>query len=173
MHRDSELAVQAKDIRRNLRKRLPCLRTAAHLEGPAAPLRREDPAIRPGPAPDAARTRMALDGPDFLQALPAALSVTDAEGWRPVLGPGRRCGSWRAHRADGTPLPHDCRPMAVALRENRELRDMDAIAERPVGSRVRLTSYPTLLRSASNIPVGVRNILIDISPFQGRDNQAC
>lgn len=59
-----------------------------------------------------------------------AVYTTDAEGWltyyndaacdlwgfRPVLGKARWCGSWRLYEHDGTPVPHDESPMAVALR---------------------------------------------------------
>ena len=58
---------------------------------------------------------------DLLEALPAALYLTDATGhltfynraaadlwgWCPDLGSARWCGSWRLFWPDGTQLPHD------------------------------------------------------------------
>src|SRR5919108_3513471 len=85
---------------------------------------------------------------DVLQALPVAVYTTDAAGritfyneaaaelWghRPALNSDQWCGSWKLFRPDGSPLPHDECPMAVALREGRPVRDIEAVAERPDGS---------------------------------------
>ncbi|HEX3414142.1 MAG TPA: PAS domain S-box protein, partial [Stellaceae bacterium] len=73
------------------------------------------------------------------------------------------CVSWRLCRPDGTPLPHDECPMAVALREDRPVRGVEVIAERPDGTRVHLLPYPTPLRDSSGALVGAVNVLIDIT----------
>ena len=84
---------------------------------------------------------------ELLNALPAAVYTTDAAGrltyyneaaaelWghRPVPGSTVWCGSWKLYWPDGTPLPHGDCPMAVALREDRPVRGMEAICERPDG----------------------------------------
>ena len=73
---------------------------------------------------------------EVLEALPAAVYLTDAAGhltfynraaadlwgWRPDLGSTKWCGSWRLFWLDGTPLPHDQCPMAVAIQQNRQVR---------------------------------------------------
>ena len=73
---------------------------------------------------------------ELLDALPAAVYTTDAAGrityyndaaaslWghRPTLGSSEWCGSWKLFWPDGTPLPHDECPMAVALKEDRAVR---------------------------------------------------
>ena len=114
---------------------------------------------------------------DLLEALPAALYTTDAAGrityynqaaadmWghRPVLGQSEWCGSWKLYWADGTPLPHDQCPMAMALKENRPIRGMEAIAERPDGTRVPFIPFPSPLHDASGALVGGVNMLVDIS----------
>ncbi|MGE0120915.1 MAG: PAS domain S-box protein [Dongiaceae bacterium] len=114
---------------------------------------------------------------DLLEALPAAVYTTDAAGritfyndaaadlWgcRPQLGKSEWCGSWRLYWPDGTPMPHDQCPMAMALREGRSIRGMDAIAERPDGSRVHFLPYPTPLYDKSGVVVGAVNMLVDIS----------
>jgi PAS domain-containing protein len=119
---------------------------------------------------------------DLLEALPLAVYATDAEGWitfyneaaaalwgrSPVLGRERWCGSWRIYRTDGTVLPHDCCPMAIALLENRAIRDMEAVAERPDGTRIRFLPYPTPLRDASEKLIGAVNILVELDPPHGR-----
>ena len=122
----------------------------------------------------------ALSGPDFRQvvdALPAAVYVTDAEGrityyneaaaslWghRPPLGDGQWCGSWRLFWSDGTPMAHDDCPMAQAIKEGRAIRGVDAIAERPDGSRVRFMPFPTPLRDETGTLIGAVNMLVDIT----------
>jgi len=114
---------------------------------------------------------------ELLEALPAAIYTTDAAGritfynqaalemWgcRPELGKSEWCGSWRLYWPDGTPMRHDECPMAVALKENRAVRDAEAIAERPDGSRVSFIPYPTPLRDESGTLVGAVNMLVDIT----------
>jgi PAS domain S-box-containing protein len=113
----------------------------------------------------------------LLDALPAAIYTTDAEGRitfyneacvdfsgrRPELGTDEWCVSWRLYTADGAPMAHDQCPMAVALRENRPVRGAEAVAERPDGSRVPFIPYPTPLRDASGAVVGAVNMLVDIT----------
>jgi PAS domain S-box-containing protein len=97
---------------------------------------------------------------ELLEAMPAAVYTTDAagritfynqaavelSGRRPKLGIDQWCVTWRLRRPDGTPMPHEECPMAVALRENRPIRGAEAIAERPDGTRVPFIPYPTPLR---------------------------
>ncbi|MGB9063352.1 MAG: PAS domain-containing protein [Pseudolabrys sp.] len=93
---------------------------------------------------------------ELLDALPAAVYTTDAAGrityyndaaaslWghRPTLGSSEWCGSWKLFWPDGTPLPHDECPMAVALKEDRAVRGTEAAAERPDGTRVPFIPLP-------------------------------
>ncbi|WP_162146105.1 PAS domain S-box protein [Inquilinus limosus] len=117
---------------------------------------------------------------EILQALPAAIYMTDAAGritfyneaaaelWgcRPELGKSEFCGSWKLYWPDGTPLPHDQCPMALALQQGRAIRGMEAVAERPDGTRVPFIPYPTPLFDASGRLVGAVNMLVDISERQ-------
>lgn len=114
---------------------------------------------------------------DLLKALPVAVYTTDAAGlitfynqaaaelWgcHPELGKSAFCGSWKLYRPDGRPLAHDECPMAISLREQRAVRNSEAIAERPDGSRVPFIPYPTPLYDRSGHFVGAMNVLIDIS----------
>ncbi len=114
---------------------------------------------------------------ELLHALPAAIYITDAEGritfyneaaaamWgcRPNLNSDQWCGSWRLFWPDGTPLPHDQCPMAIALRENRPINGMEAAAERPDGTRVPFMAFPSPLRDATGKVVGGVNMLVDIT----------
>ena len=60
-------------------------------------------------------------------------------------------------------MPHDECPMAIALKEGRIIRGAEAIAERPDGTRIWFTPYPTpLFDDAGNITGGI-NMLVDIT----------
>lgn len=112
-----------------------------------------------------------------LDALPAAIYLTDAEGRvthynraciafagrTPEPGRDRWCVSHRLFTIEGEPLPHDRCPMAVAIRHRREVRGIEAIAERPDGSRVRFQPFPTLLFDADGRLGGAVNMLIDVT----------
>jgi len=114
----------------------------------------------------------------ILEALPAAVYTTDAQGRItsfneeavrfsgrvPQLGTDSWCVTWKLYRADGTPLPHDQCPMAVALREGRPVRGVSAIAERPDGTRLHFMPYPTPIKDASGKVIGAVNMLVDITP---------
>ncbi|WP_314958114.1 sensor histidine kinase [Bradyrhizobium cosmicum] len=113
---------------------------------------------------------------DLLQALPAAIYTTDAEGRitffnracidfagrTPKIGE-MWCVTWKLYLPDGTPLPHDECPMAIALKQNRPVRDVEAVAERPDGSRICFMPYPTPLRDERGRLVGAVNMLVDIT----------
>jgi PAS domain S-box-containing protein len=114
---------------------------------------------------------------ELLDALPAAIYTTDGAGRitffnkaaaelagrTPVLGSDEWCVTWRLYWPDGTPLRHDQCPMAVALKENRPVRGIEAVAERPDGKRVPFIPYPSPLRDADGNLVGAVNMLVDIS----------
>jgi len=114
---------------------------------------------------------------DLLEALPVAVYTTDADGrltfynqaaadlWghEPVIDAARWCGSWKLYHADGRDMRHDECPMAVAIQEQREIRDAEAQLERSDGTRVPFIAYPTLLRDKSGKMIGAVNMMIDIS----------
>jgi PAS domain-containing protein len=95
----------------------------------------------------------------LLDVLPAALYMTDPDGKvtyfnkaavelagrEPVLGGDEWCVTWKLHWPDGSPLPHAKCPMAAALKENRPIRGVEAVAERPDGTRIPIVPYPTPL----------------------------
>ena len=121
----------------------------------------------------------------LLEALPAAIYMTDAQGRItfynqaavalagrcPEVGHDQWCVTWRLYQPDGTPLPHEHCPMAVALKENRPIRGVEAIAERPDGTRTAILPFPTPLRDASGALVGGVNVLIDMSYRQGVEDR--
>ncbi|HXC54078.1 MAG TPA: HWE histidine kinase domain-containing protein [Rhizomicrobium sp.] len=124
-------------------------------------------------------------GRRVMEALPAAIYTTDAQGkllyfnkaaenlwgFAPPLGEQAWCGSWKILLPDGTPLPHDQCPMAVALREKRALVGPEAVAERPDGGRVPFMPYPTPIFDSQGELIGGVNMLIDLSAQKRADAQ--
>ncbi len=122
---------------------------------------------------------------ELLTAIPAAIYTTDAQGRvtyfnqaavelagrEPQLGTDEWCVTWKLYRPDGTPLPHDECPMAVALKEGRPIRNAEAVAERPDGTRVPFIPYPTPLRDGDGNIVGAINMLVDISERKQAETQ--
>ena len=122
---------------------------------------------------------------ELLDALPAAVYTTDTEGrityyndaaaelWgrRPPLGSSEWCGSWKLFWPDGTPLRHDECPMALALKEDRCVRGVEAACERPDGSRVPFIPYPTPLHDEHGKLIGAVNMLVDITERKRADEQ--
>ena len=121
---------------------------------------------------------------DLLEALPAAVYTTDAKGRITfynkaavemagrVPQPGDEwCVTWRLYWPDGRPLPHDECPMAIALKEKRAIRGVEAVAERPDGTRIPFVPYPTPLHDSEGNLVGAINMLVDISERKQAENR--
>jgi PAS domain S-box-containing protein len=114
---------------------------------------------------------------ELIEALGVPVYTTDAQGritffneaavaiWgrRPELGKEHWCGSHRLYHADGTSMAHDECPMAISLREGRAVRGVEAVLERPDGTRVPFIPYPTPLRDSRGGLVGAVNVLLDIT----------
>lgn len=122
---------------------------------------------------------------ELLDALPAAVYTIDTQGrityynnaaaelWghRPQLGSSEWCGSWKLYWPDGTAMAHDQCPMAITLKEDRAVRGMEAVAERPDGTRVPFIPYPTPLHDESGRLVGAVNMLVDITERKHAEEQ--
>ena len=63
-------------------------------------------------------------------------------GREPKIGKDLWCGSWRIYEPDGTPLPLDQCPMAVAIREGRSIRGKEIVIERPDGTQRYVSALP-------------------------------
>jgi two-component system CheB/CheR fusion protein len=114
---------------------------------------------------------------DLVNALPAAIYTTDAAGlitfyneaavalWgrKPEIGKSEWCGSWKLYWPDGTPMAHSECPMAVSLRTGKPVRGVEAVAERPDGTRVPFMAFPSPLRDVAGNLVGGGNMLVDIT----------
>jgi PAS domain S-box-containing protein len=117
---------------------------------------------------------------ELLNALPAAIYAVDAEGtityfndaaaklwgYRPRLYIDKWYESGRLYSLDGTPLPREQSPMAVALKEGRQVGGNQAIAERLDGSRVPVMAFSAPLYDASGVLFGAVEMAVDASPCQ-------
>ncbi len=113
----------------------------------------------------------------MLDALPVAIYLTDAEGRltyfnpaavqlagrTPEIGTDRWCVTWKIILPDGTHLPPDQCPMAIALRGGEVPMGIEAIAERPDGTRRWVTPCPAVIRNDDGQIVAGINLLVDIN----------
>ena len=123
----------------------------------------------------------------LLHALPVGVYTTDAAGritffnetaavmWgrRPELNSEKWCGSWRMYWPDGTALPHDECPMAVAIKEKQDSNGggQEAVVERPDGTRVPFMAFPSILHDSTGEVVGAINTFVDISERKRSEEQ--
>jgi PAS domain S-box-containing protein len=114
---------------------------------------------------------------EMIDALPVPIYTTDAHGRlthfnpacvefsgrTPELGTDQWCVSWKLFWPDGRSMLHDECPMAVALKEGRIPSNVEAVAERPDGTRISFIPYPTPLRDPGGRIIGGINMLLDIT----------
>ncbi len=113
----------------------------------------------------------------FLEAVPAAAYMCDAVGrvtvhneaavelWgrTPIAGDEHWCGSYKMYWPDGASMPLSQCPMAVALKTRQSLWSVDAVIERPDGSRRHVLANPQLVHDSTGTLLGAVNILIDVT----------
>ncbi|WP_158497294.1 ATP-binding protein [Methylocystis sp. ATCC 49242] len=97
-------------------------------------------------------------------------AAKELSGREPEIGVDRWCVSWKLYRTDGSILPHDECPVAVTLREHRKISGVEAIVERPDGSRVWIEPHIELLFDALGNVIGAVNVLIDITERKRSEN---
>jgi PAS domain S-box-containing protein len=93
-------------------------------------------------------------------------ACTELAGRTPAVQQDKWCVTWKLFTTEGDFLPHDRCPMAVAIRENRPIRGVRAVAERPNGSHVHFAPYPTPVRNDGGELTGAVNLLADIADPQ-------
>jgi PAS domain S-box-containing protein len=124
----------------------------------------------------AIRAQPSVEFHAFLDTLGVAVYTTDADGaityfneasvalWgrEPALDE-HWCGSWRLYWPDGRPMAHEECPMAIALKQDRAIRGVEAELERPDGTRAVFMAYPTPLHDPKGRMVGAVNVLVDVT----------
>jgi PAS domain S-box-containing protein len=84
-------------------------------------------------------------------------------GRTPRIGTDKWCVTWKIYTTQGKRLPHEECPMAVAIRERRAVRGVEAVAERPDGSRLNFMPFPTPVFDDEGQLAGAVNLLLDIT----------
>ena len=117
------------------------------------------------------------DYEQLLQVLPIAVYTCDEKGYirlynnaatelwgrEPQLGKDLWCGSWRIFKNNGDIVAlQDC-PMAVALKEAREVYGEELVVERPDGTRRFIKPYPKPIFDNEGNVVGAVNAIVDIT----------
>lgn len=113
----------------------------------------------------------------LVHALPAAVYTCDHDGritlyneaaaklWgrQPKLGADLWCGSWRILKPDGSPLPLNECPMAIAIREGRAVRGQEIIVQRPDGTQISVLVNIDPILDAHGRPAGAINVFQDVT----------
>lgn len=121
----------------------------------------------------------------LIQGLPAAIYTCDVNGYiitynqaavnlwgrQPKPGKDMWCGFYKAYNLDGTPMPHNQSPMATALKEGREINDVEIVIERPDGQIRNILLNPKPFFNASGNVIGGVNMLIDITERKNIDER--
>jgi PAS domain S-box-containing protein len=113
----------------------------------------------------------------LIQGLPAAIYTCDANGYiatynqaavnlwgrEPVIGKDKWCGFWKAYTVDGTPILHEQSHMATAIKEGREINEVELVIERPDGQIRNVMLNPKPFFNSHGHVIGGVNMLIDIT----------
>src|SRR5581483_8336353 len=122
----------------------------------------------------------------MVEELPVAIYTTDAEGRLtyfnkaavklsgrlPEIGTDQWCVTWKIFLPDGTYLPHDQCPMAVALKGAEVPTGIECMAERPDGTRFWFSPCPAVVRDAEGRIIGGINLLVDITDRKNSEIEA-
>jgi len=131
-----------------------------------------------GNQPD--RLSAAITSQELILKMPCAVYMTDAQGYlkfyndaaialwgrKPVLGEDRWCGTLRGYNLQGDQVPLSEFPMAIALKEKKELPPQELVIERPDNTRRIVQAMPKPLFDNFGELVGGINILVDITEIR-------
>jgi PAS domain S-box-containing protein len=109
--------------------------------------------------------------------MPVAVYTTDGEGriqlfnpaavelWgrTPETGQEQWCGSHRMYWPDGSSLPRNRCPMAMAIQMGSSLEGVEAVVERPDGTRRNVLAHPRVKLDSRGQVTEALNILVDIT----------
>jgi two-component system, chemotaxis family, CheB/CheR fusion protein len=113
----------------------------------------------------------------LVKELPAGVYSCDAQGritfyndaavkiWGREPEPGKDLwsGSFKMYKSDGTPLPLESSPIAIAVKEGRTIPGEEIIIERPDGTRSNVQAYPQPEFGLSGEITGAINMAFDIT----------
>ena len=87
-------------------------------------------------------------------------------GCKPEVGKDKWSGAWKLAKDDGTSLPADCAPMAIALKEGHPVME-EIWVERPNGSRSFVQAYSQPLFGLSGEVTGAISMILDVTEQKG------
>ncbi len=94
-------------------------------------------------------------------------------GRKPRINQDLWCGSWKIYNTDGTNMPLDTSPMAMAMQLGTPLDGKEIIIERPDRIQLSVLVYPKPIFDDNNVLIGGHNTLIDITNQKNSEaNQA-
>jgi len=99
------------------------------------------------------------------------LAAVTLWGRAPQIGTEFWCGSKAMFTLDGTALPHDECPVAIAIKERREVGRVEAMIERPDGERRYVLAHPRLIRDECGEVTGAVNVVVDITDRRHAEDQ--
>src|SRR5688572_4092508 len=119
----------------------------------------------------------------LVHSLPAAIYTCDADGYIKIFNkaavdlwgrepePGKElwCGSWKIYNTDGSPMPLDSCPMAIALKEKRPVYGAEIVVERPDGTRRNVLPHPRPIFNAQGKVIEAVNMLVDVTERRRRE----
>jgi two-component sensor histidine kinase len=98
-------------------------------------------------------------------------AAVEFSGRVPNLCKDHWCVTWRLYTTEGEPLAHEDCPMAITLRDRKPVRNVQAVAERPDGTRVPFMPYPTPLTGRNGELTGAVNMLVDLTEQKKADEK--
>jgi PAS domain S-box-containing protein len=115
--------------------------------------------------------------PALIESLPVAIYTCDEQGYithfnaaaaelwgrKPEKGIEQYTGAWKVFRLDGSLLPKDQSPMAISIKQKRELNGQEIIIERPDGTRRFIQTNPRPIVDSSENFAGAVSLLIDVT----------
>jgi PAS domain S-box-containing protein len=98
-------------------------------------------------------------------------SAVTVWGIEPEAGKTKWCGSWKIFLPDGSPIPLDTCPMAMIIKERREVNSSEVIVERPDGTRSNVLIQPKILKDSNGVMIGAVNMLLDITQLRATEEK--
>ena len=87
-------------------------------------------------------------------------------GRSPESGKEKWSGAMEIYYPDGRAMPVEATPMAMALREQADMRGAELIVARPDGTRRTVLAFPTPMRTSTGELIGAHNTLVDITEYK-------
>ena len=123
---------------------------------------------------------------DLIQHLPQAVYTCDKNGYiqsynkaaaalwgrKPVVNKEKWCGALKLFYADGMPVLHEDSPMALTIKQKKELKNTEIIIQRPGGEMRYVMMHPAPCFNEAGECSGAVNMLVDITEKKYKEQLA-